>query len=125
MIINTPIRTFKLISPETVSAELGMRLKQIRLRQNLRQQELADMTLSSLSSVRRLESQGQGTIEFLVRVAQALQCVDQLETLFTIVTQSIAEAERSEALIKRRRARLVSPSSQSGTKPTRKTQASY
>jgi transcriptional regulator with XRE-family HTH domain len=108
------MRTFKLLSPEALSAELGKRLKLIRLRQNLRQQELADMTLSSLSSVRRLESQGQGSIEFLVRIAQALQCVDQLEALFTMGTQSIAEAEHTEALVKRRRARLITPNRQSG-----------
>jgi hypothetical protein len=43
---------------------------------------------------------------FLVRVAQALHCVEPLETLFTMPIQSIAEAERAESLAKRRRAWL-------------------
>lgn len=105
------MRTFILTPPQAICVEFGKRLKQLRLAQNLRQQELADMTLSSLSSVRRLETQGQGTLEFLVRVAQALHCVDQLETLFAMPTQSIAEVERAENLAKRQRARQPSPSS--------------
>ena len=64
------------------------------------------MSQSSLSSVRRLEAQGQGGFEFVVRVAQALQVVDQLELLFSSSVQSIAEIEREQSLATRQRARL-------------------
>lgn len=63
------------VPPQALCVEFGKRLKQLRLAQNLRQQELADKTVGSLSSVRRLEPQGQGTLEFLVRVSQALHIV--------------------------------------------------
>ena len=68
--------------------------------------QLAQMTQSSLSSVRRLEAQGQGSFEFVVRVAQALQAIDIFDTLFMQPVQSIAQAERALSLEQRQRARL-------------------
>ena len=85
---------------------LGERVKHLRLAQNLSQQQLGQMSQSSLSSVRRLEAQGQGSLEFVVRVAQALQAVNQLEGLFSQPVQSIAQAEAELALAQRQRARL-------------------
>ena len=70
------------MSCEAVCAELGARAKRVRLQRNITQQQLAAMTNSSLSSIRRLEAQGQGTLALLVGVAQALQVSDQLESLF-------------------------------------------
>ena len=101
------MRTFNLKSPSTVCAELGCRVKRVRLMRNLSQQELANMTLASLSSIRRLESQGQGSLLLFVRVASALQVVDQLDSWFDESIQTIAQAEREEALALRKRARAV------------------
>jgi transcriptional regulator with XRE-family HTH domain len=105
-IINVLMRTFNLLSPQSICSELGVRIKRLRLAQNLSQQQLAGMTQSSLSSVRRLEAQGQGSLEFIVRVAQALQAVEQLESLFIQPIQSIAQAEREQSLAHRQRARV-------------------
>ena len=104
--INVLMRTFNLLSSQSICADLGTRLKRLRLDQNLSQQQLAQMTQCSLSSVRRLESQGQGGFEFVVRIAQALQAVDQLEGLFAPSIESIAQAEREHALAGRQRARV-------------------
>jgi transcriptional regulator with XRE-family HTH domain len=100
------MRTFNLLSSQSICTELGGRIKRLRLAQNLAQQQLADMTQSSLSSVRRLETQGQGSLEFIVRVVQALQAVEQLEGLFLQPVQSIAQAEREQSLAHRQRARV-------------------
>ncbi|MGA8513246.1 MAG: helix-turn-helix transcriptional regulator [Burkholderiaceae bacterium] len=105
-IINALMRTFNLLSSQSICVELGGRIKRLRLAQNLGQQQLADMTQSSLSSVRRLEAQGQGSLEFVVRVVQALQAVEQLESLFEQPIRSIAQAEREQSLALRRRARV-------------------
>jgi transcriptional regulator with XRE-family HTH domain len=99
------MRTFNLLSPQSICEQLGMRIKRLRLARNLGQQQLAEMTQSSLSSVRRLEADGQGSLEFIVRVAQALQVVDQLNDWFEQPSQSIAEAEREQAINQRQRAR--------------------
>jgi transcriptional regulator with XRE-family HTH domain len=99
------MRAFNLFSAKRICSELGERIKRLRLAQNLSQQQLADMTLASLSSVRRLEAQGQGGLEFVVRVAQALQVTTQLEPLFELATtRSIAQIEQDAALNKRQRA---------------------
>jgi transcriptional regulator with XRE-family HTH domain len=107
------MRTFVLSSSDLICIELGARIKRLRLAKNLSQQQLADMTQSSLSSVRRLEAQGQGSFEFVVRVAQSLQVIEQFEGLFAKSVLTIAQAEREEVLALRQRARLprVSPKS--------------
>lgn len=104
--INVLMRTFSLSSSQSICSDLGARLRRLRLAQNLSQQQLAQMTQSSLSSVRRLEAQGQGGFEFVVRVAQSLQVVDQLEGLFAPSVESIAQAEREQVLAGRQRARV-------------------
>jgi transcriptional regulator with XRE-family HTH domain len=100
------MRTFDLLPAETVCADLGARIKRLRLMRNLSQQQLADMVAGSLSSVRRLEASGQAGLLLLVRVSQALQVADQLNPLFTEDVQTIAQAERAALLAVRQRARL-------------------
>ena len=53
-----------------------------------------------------METQGQGSFEFMVRIAQALQAVDQLELLFAPPAQSISQIEQEQFLATRQRARL-------------------
>lgn len=101
------MRTFDFLSPDAVAALLGERVKALRLARNLTQQQLADMAGASLSSVRRLEGQGQATLTLLVRVAQALQVVEQLEPLFDPPVQTIADAEQRSITGRRQRARAV------------------
>ena len=100
------MRTFDLISADAVCAQLGSRIKRIRLSRNLSQQQLADMAAASLSSVRRLESHGQASMALVVRVAQALQVVAQLDNLFTEDVQTIAQAEHAALVAVRQRARV-------------------
>lgn len=106
MTIKVLMRTFNLLSSQSICAELGKRARRLRLGRNLSQAQLAQMTQASLSSVRRLEAQGQGSLEFVVRVMQALQAVNQLESLFEEPAQTIAQAERDQSLALRQRARL-------------------
>jgi transcriptional regulator with XRE-family HTH domain len=99
------MRTFNLLSSQAICEQLGVRIKRLRLARNLSQQQLADMTQSSLSSVRRLEAEGQGSLEYVVRVTQALQVVDQLNDWFEQPVVSIADAERAQVAHQRQRAR--------------------
>jgi transcriptional regulator with XRE-family HTH domain len=100
------MRAFNLLSSEAVCAELGARIKRLRLMRNLSQQEVAGMVLASLSSIRRLESHGQGSLLLVVRVANAVQAVGQFDSLFNQPIQTIAQAEREEDLSLRKRARM-------------------
>jgi transcriptional regulator with XRE-family HTH domain len=101
------MRTFNLCSSEDVCAELGARIKRFRLMRNLTQQEVAYMTLASLSSIRRLESHGHGSLLLLVRFATAVQALSHFDSLFNEPIQTIAQAEREEALAMRKRSRRV------------------
>ena len=103
------MRTFNLFPPKRICQEIGSRIKRLRLAQNLTQEQLAKISQSSLSSVRRLEAKGQGGFEFVVRIAQALHVVDQLELLFAPPAQSISQIEQEQSLATRQRARLPKP----------------
>lgn len=96
---------FSLYPPETICRTLGERVRALRLARNLSQQELAGMGGVSLSTVRRLEASGQGGIQTLVQVAQALGAVDGLQGLFTLPARSIAEAQDASQAAQRQRAR--------------------
>ncbi|MCE4536467.1 helix-turn-helix transcriptional regulator [Pelomonas sp. P7] len=94
-----------LLPASAVCAQLGRRLRVLRLARNLGQAELAARAGCSLSAVRRLEAQGQGSLELVVRVAQALQAADGLGALFELpAVTSIAQAEAAAGGPVRRRA---------------------
>ena len=99
------MRTFIISSSTAICSELGQRCKVLRLTRNLTQKQLADMTGASLSSVRRFEVQGQGSLELFVKITQALQVVQQLEPLFSQQEASIADIEKQQAAMQRQRAR--------------------
>ena len=103
------VGTIELDTPEEVCRLLGARCRTLRLARNLSQTDLAAMTASSLSSIRRLESQGQGTLLLLARVAQALQVARQFEFFLVLPTTRIADVERLETLVARRRAGRAHP----------------
>jgi len=75
-----------------------------RLAQGLPQRELAQMAGLSLGALRKLEGSGQSSLETLVRVAQALGLAGELEDLFVLQRQSIAQMEQAEAARQRQRA---------------------
>lgn len=96
--------TIDLSTPEEICGLLGRRCRSLRLARNLSQTDLAAMTGASLSSIRRLESRGQGSLLLLVGIAQALQLAHQFEPLLILPTTRIADIERQEALVTRQRA---------------------
>lgn len=83
---------------------LGQRIRAQRLAQGLTQSELAQMAGLSLGALRKLESTGQSSLETLIRVVQALGLVQELEDLFVLKRQSIAQMEQAEAAGRRQRA---------------------
>jgi transcriptional regulator with XRE-family HTH domain len=96
--------TIDLLTPGEMCSEIGSRCRALRLARNLSQAELADMTGSSLSAIRRLEARGHGTLMLLAQVAQALQVAQQFETFLLMPVVHIADLERVAAGSGRRRA---------------------
>lgn len=89
---------------EDILKALGERVRAQRLAQGLPQRELAQMAGLSLGALRKLEASGQSSLETLVRTVQALGLVDELEGLFVLKRQSIAQMEQAEAAHQRQRA---------------------
>ena len=96
---------FSLSTPAEILHSLGVRLREQRLAQSLTQRELAQMAGLSRGALRKLESSGQSSLETLVRAVQALGLVNELEDLFVLKRQSIAQMEKAEAATQRQRAR--------------------
>jgi transcriptional regulator with XRE-family HTH domain len=93
--------------PSTLCAQLGSRVRALRLAQNITQSELAAMAGVSLSSIRRLESSGQGTVALLAGIAVSFGATDAFGLLFQAPVQaSIADMERAMAARSRQRARM-------------------
>lgn len=103
----------ELLSPVAACEQLGHRIRALRLARNVSQRELAGMTGSSLSSIRRLEASGQGSLELLVRVAQSLHAAAQLDALFIQPQDSIARLE-AQTQGRQRARRAAVPAGQGG-----------
>lgn len=79
-----------------VRLELGQRLRAQRMLLDLSQLELAQRAGLSKGTVSNLESAGQGTLESLVRVVQALGLVHELQELFVPRPVTIAHLQAVE-----------------------------
>lgn len=96
MIVPT-ILDFNLASPVEIGLALGTRLKAARLAQGIQQAELASRAGISRNTLLALESHGQASMASLIRVASALGFADQLQPLFVVQIQSIAQLRAQSA----------------------------
>lgn len=96
--------SFALSVPSEILSTLGARLREQRLAQALSQRDLAEMAGLSLGALRKLENDGKCSLETLIRAVQALGLVGELEDLFILRRQSIAQMEHAEAASQRKRA---------------------
>ena len=96
--------TFQLSSPLEILRTLGQRLRAQRLAQSLTQREVAQRAGLSLGALRKLETDGQCSLETWVRVAQTLGLLEELNDLFVLKRQSIAQMEQAQQAQRRQRA---------------------
>jgi transcriptional regulator with XRE-family HTH domain len=94
---------FALATCDEILRELGVRLREQRLAQSLKQSELAAMAGVSVGTVKKLEHSGVSSLESVVRVVQALGLSGELQGLFLLQRQSIAQMALAEKA-KRQRA---------------------
>lgn len=92
---------FELASATEIGAELGSRIRDQRLAQNLKQTDLAGRAGVSPGTVRNLESKGQASLESLLRIVMALGLAGTLSELFVLPQTSIKEMEAASAGRKR------------------------
>jgi transcriptional regulator with XRE-family HTH domain len=75
-------------TPEELEAELGDKLKALRLSKNLGQQTLADRAGISVRALRNLENGEGSTVKTLVSVVRALGRDSWLDTIAPVATIS-------------------------------------
>lgn len=91
------ILDFSLASFDEIASELGARLKALRLAQGLQQTELATRAGVSRYVVQELESSGKCTLLSLLRIVQALGRESDLQGLFELKVNSIAQMELADS----------------------------
>ena len=94
-----------LMRPNEVMVELGSRLQQHRLKQNISQADLARRLGVSIPTISNLENGKNTSLETFIGVVFALGLQNELQELFNQPTLTIAELERLSAKPKRQRAR--------------------
>lgn len=85
-----------------IAAEIGNRIKSLRLRKNLTQQELSDAAALSLNSIKALES-GKCKLQSLIAVLRELEALDALDSFIPEVLVSPLQLARGQGK-KRKRA---------------------
>lgn len=93
-----------LMRPQEVVAELGARLQEQRLKQNLTQAELAQRLGVSVPTISNLENGKNTSLETFIKLVFALGLEQELQGLFKRQSLTIAELENLYAKPKRQRA---------------------
>lgn len=89
------------MSDNALLAELGARIKALRLRNNRSQQELSEATLLSLNAIKSLEA-GKGKLSTIVAVLRELGSLDELDHLIPEITISSIELAKRRGKIRLR-----------------------
>lgn len=92
---------FYTLSDAAILAELGSRLKALRLRRNVTQEALAEATTVSVNTIKSLET-GHGKLATLVAVLRELQALDQLNQLLPEITISPLELAKRQGKVRER-----------------------
>lgn len=88
---------FKWETAEEMNEALALRLKNIRKRRGLSQQQLSERSGVSYGSLKRFESTGQISLLSLTKLSIALNCADDIRNLFANVAyNSIEEVIREQ-----------------------------
>ena len=72
-------------TPEEIDKALAVRVRNIRKRRGLTQQQLSTRSNVSFGSIKRFETSGQISLLSLTKLAVALDCADELRSLFSNV----------------------------------------
>ena len=88
-------------TPEEWEVELGQQLRDLRLRQNINQRQLAEQAGVALNAVKNLEAGKGTTITSLVKVLRALGRANWLGTLAPAVSVSPLQMLKSKPVRQR------------------------
>ncbi len=92
---------FYALSDKAIEKELGNRIKALRLRKNITQQELAEATTLSLNTIKSLES-GRGKLSTLIAVLRELGALDHLDSFIPEISISPIQLARMQGKVRER-----------------------
>jgi len=69
---------FYVMTDNAIREEMGRRFRELRLRRNIKQKDLADRTQISLTRIKALEA-GKGKLETMIAILRELDALDNLE----------------------------------------------
>jgi transcriptional regulator with XRE-family HTH domain len=95
------IKNFYAVSDAVIEAELGERLRALRLRRDMTQQALAEATLLAPNTIKALEK-GQGKLSTLIAVLRELEALDQLDQFIPAPTVSPLQLAKSQGKVRQR-----------------------
>ena len=78
---------FYTLSDAGIEKELGHRIRQLRLRRNITQKELAEATTLSLNTIKSIES-GRGKLSTLIAVLRELDALNDLDNFIAEISIS-------------------------------------
>ncbi len=102
------ISAFTQRNPVALARDVGQRLRDIRLAKGWTREELAERSGVAVSTLKLLESKGQGSFQRLIRVAVALGVDGEIRSLFSIQPfatsiEALKRAERRRAPRRKRK----------------------
>ena len=100
------------LSDKGIQAELGARLKALRLRKNVTQSALAKATTLSLNAIKSLES-GKGKLSTLIAVLRELGALEQLDNFIPEPSISPVQLARMRGRHRERASRKRRPKGES------------
>lgn len=92
---------FYSLSDKVVEQELGSRIRALRLRRNITQQQLAEATTISLNTIKSLES-GRGKLATLIAVLRELGALDNLDSFIPEISISPLQLAKRQGRVRER-----------------------
>lgn len=92
---------FYALSDKAIEAELGQRIKTLRLQRDITQQQLAEATTLSLNTIKALEA-GRGKLATLIAVLRELEALEQLDNFIPEPTISPLQLVRMQGKVRER-----------------------
>lgn len=92
---------FYTLSDKGIEAELGRRIRALRLRKNITQKELGELTTLSLNTIKSIES-GRGKLSTLIAVLRELGALEQLDNFIPQVSISPIQLAKMQGKVRER-----------------------
>ncbi|MBL4712415.1 MAG: XRE family transcriptional regulator [Gammaproteobacteria bacterium] len=97
---------YYIASDSAILNELGERIRKLRLRNNITQENLAERTLLAVGTIKSLEV-GKGKLSTLIAVLRELKALDQLEQFIPPITISPLKMAETNKKSPHKRARAT------------------